>query len=104
MRVRTEAKRQEILDAASRIFSIREYHEVLTDEIAAEAGVGKGTLYRYFDAKEEIFVGAIIDGLEKLAETLDRTVDKRISPERRLDTIAREFLKYFWRRKQFFAL
>jgi AcrR family transcriptional regulator len=57
--VRAEDKlerRREILDAAERLF--RSHPEALAsmDELAAAAGVAKGTLYLYFPSKEEVLV------------------------------------------------
>ncbi|MDH7498134.1 MAG: helix-turn-helix domain-containing protein, partial [Syntrophomonadaceae bacterium] len=48
-------KRQLILEAAARVFSQRGYHQAKVEEIAAAAGVGKGTVYEYFDSKLELF-------------------------------------------------
>ncbi len=49
------AKRQQILDAASLIFIRDGYHKARVDEIAAVAGVGKGTVYEYFESKAALF-------------------------------------------------
>lgn len=48
-------KRQLILEAAAQVFSQRGYHQAKVEEIAAAAGVGKGTVYEYFDSKLELF-------------------------------------------------
>ncbi|WP_242939029.1 TetR/AcrR family transcriptional regulator [Thermosyntropha lipolytica] len=50
-----KAKRELILDAAVRVFSRRGYHEARMEEIALEAGIGKGTIYEYFDSKLTLF-------------------------------------------------
>lgn len=57
---RRAKKRVQILGAASRIFASRVYHLVTMDEVARAARVGKGTLYRYFPSKEELYL-AIVD-------------------------------------------
>lgn len=48
-------KRQMILEAACRIFSEKGYHNARVEEIALEAGVGKGTVYEYFPSKKYLF-------------------------------------------------
>jgi AcrR family transcriptional regulator len=53
-------KRRDILQVAARLFASRPFHEVRLDDVAAEAKVGKGTLYVYFASKEALF-GAIVD-------------------------------------------
>ena len=55
-----ERKRAQILEAASRIFAMRVYHLVQMEDIARAARVGKGTLYRYFPSKEDLYL-AIVD-------------------------------------------
>jgi len=103
-RIRTLAKQETILDAASRVFSHREYHEVLTEEIAEEAGIGKGTIYRYFVNKEDLYFATIVHGFEKLHERLGAKLSRRASPTDRLETIARESMRFFWNRRDFYAL
>jgi AcrR family transcriptional regulator len=103
-RVKTESKQEEILAAASKIFAARQYHEVLCDEIAAEAGVGKGTIYRYFRTKEDLYFSTILHGYEAVNESLASAIAAETSPEKRLERIALELLKYFWERRYFYAL
>jgi len=51
--------RERILQAALTCFSNKGYHQTTTDEIVAESGLGKGTLYRYFENKQELFISLI---------------------------------------------
>lgn len=51
--------RQRLLEAALRCFSRKGYHQTTTDEIVAESGLGKGTLYRHFKNKQDLFVSMI---------------------------------------------
>lgn len=48
-------KREAILNAAAQIFGEKGFHSATVEEIAKEAGVGKGTIYQYFDSKSKIF-------------------------------------------------
>lgn len=52
---RSEKSRQQILDAALRLFSHRGYGATGVREIAEEAGVSKGNVYHHFPDKEAIF-------------------------------------------------
>jgi TetR/AcrR family transcriptional regulator, fatty acid metabolism regulator protein len=47
-------KRRLLLDAATKVFAERGYHECRVGDIAAEAGVAYGLLYHYFSSKEEV--------------------------------------------------
>lgn len=51
---RRERRRQELLDVAARVFSRKGYHGTLVSDIASEANVGQGTIYRYFKDKRDI--------------------------------------------------
>jgi AcrR family transcriptional regulator len=103
-RTRTEGKRIDILEAASRIFSDRQFHEVLIDDVASSAHVGKGTIYRYFETKEDLFFATILHGFDGLYEALLTSLPREASPTRRLERIAREMLEFFASRGYFFRL
>ena len=102
-RTLTETKREAILVAAARAFSAREFHEVLTDEIAAEAGVGKGTLYRYFRTKDDLYFAILMRGFDEVVRRLPPEVVGEL-PARRLARIGEEVLRTFWRRRPFSML
>ncbi|WP_070106173.1 TetR/AcrR family transcriptional regulator [Burkholderia plantarii] len=52
---RKEARPSEIIEAATRVFAGQGYAGTRLDEVARHAGVAKGTLYRYFETKEDLF-------------------------------------------------
>lgn len=56
MRVRTESKREAILEAASQVFLESGFEGASMAEIAARVGGSKATLYGYFGSKEDLFV------------------------------------------------
>ncbi len=56
---RARAKRDQILDGARRVFLRDGFAGASTDDIAAEAGVSKRTLYAYYPSKEDLFVGVL---------------------------------------------
>jgi AcrR family transcriptional regulator len=103
-RVKTISKKEEILEAASRVFAEKEFHEVLIDEVAALAGVGKGTVYRYFRTKEELYFETILQAFDDLSRTLSEAVSSESSPTRRLEKIIRESLRFSWERGHLLSL
>ncbi len=103
-RVKTISKREEILEAASRVFAEKEFHEVLIDDVAALAGVGKGTVYRYFRTKEELYFETILQAFDDLYALLVKTSSKEVSATGRLERIARETLQFSWQRRHLFSL
>lgn len=60
---RKDARPQELLAAALDLFVERGYAATRLDEVAARAGVSKGTLYLYFDNKEELFKAVVRENM-----------------------------------------
>lgn len=69
-----EKKRDAIAAAAARLFATRPFHKVRLDDIAAAARIGKGTLYVYFDNKEDLYFSLIYDGFAALVDRLKEQV------------------------------
>jgi AcrR family transcriptional regulator len=103
-RARTPDKEETILEAAARVFAGKPFHEVLIDDVATEAGVGKGTIYRYFETKEDLYFAAILYSFDELSAALAESLAEESSPRRRLERIAREVLSFSWDRREIFAL
>lgn len=78
-----EAKRERkraIVDAALALFeALDDYHAVTMSNVAREAGLAKGTLYLYFDSKEELFLHALNEHLAEWFEELAGSL--RVQPE-----------------------
>jgi len=96
--------RESILHAAEVIFTQHDYHEVLMEDVAQACGVGKGTLYRYFRSKRELYVAVMFEGIERLRDELQVAVDTPASPARKIEGVVRCILEHFWDRRFFFAL
>jgi AcrR family transcriptional regulator len=59
-------RRSAILRAARTVFAREGYANTVVDDIAVEAGIGKGTLYLYFPSKEQIYIAALIEDARRL--------------------------------------
>lgn len=69
-RPRVDDKRRRILDAALGEFAARGYHGVTVPEVAGAAGVGAGTVYRYFDDKQDLVNHVFRDAEGRLRDTV----------------------------------
>jgi AcrR family transcriptional regulator len=96
--------RTAILRCAAEIFSQRPYHEVLTDEISSRLKMGKGTLYRYFPSKEELYFATLVDGLQGMQEAIDAVLSESEPLERVIEALTSTIIGYFWQRRDFFVL
>ena len=63
-RPRTGNKRQRLIDAAVRLFARKGYFYTTTAEVSAQAGVASGTLYLYFNSKDDLLAAALNEFLE----------------------------------------
>jgi len=63
MRVKTDAKRQAILDAAGAVFREMGFAGASMTAVAERVGGSKATLYRYFNSKEDLFVSLMLDAV-----------------------------------------
>jgi AcrR family transcriptional regulator len=72
-RRRKDARPQELLDAAFAVFVEKGFADARLEDIAAKAGVSKGTIYLYFDSKQTVFkemVGRVADAKLELVSQL----------------------------------
>jgi AcrR family transcriptional regulator len=92
-------KRQEIMQAAEVLFRDRRYHEVTLDEVAQKARVGKGTIYRYFADKDDLFFQTASSGFDDLCELLQKKVPETGPFRERLLTACVEIGHFHHRRR-----
>ncbi len=78
------ARRMEILEAATAVFSEKGFHAATLDDVAAAAGVSKGSIYNHFDSKEDV-----IDGLSEQWQAVDdETFDSADRKSRPVDGLS----------------
>jgi AcrR family transcriptional regulator len=92
---RRAARRQAIVDCATRLFAEVGYTDCEMDRVAAKIGVAKGTLYLYFPSKEELFYACVDNGMRQLQKAIQEAIaNLPVS----LDRIAKgifAYLRYF---------
>ncbi len=78
----TQARRQQILQAAVTVFGKKGYHKTTIRDIARTAGVADGTIYNYFQNKEAIMLETIMQlaAVSKLLETIEHN-GKTLPPD-----------------------
>jgi AcrR family transcriptional regulator len=92
---RKGARPQELLAAALDLFVERGYAATRLDDVAARGGVSKGTLYLYFDNKEELFKAVV---RENLVSVLDEAEDYIAQYSGESMSLLREFILGWWER------
>lgn len=95
MRTKTPEQADKMLDAAVSLFGRRRFHEVRMDDIAAEAEVGKGTLYRYFADKEELYLALLARSARQYLAMIDAEVANAPSPAMKLRALVAAGFAFF---------
>jgi|SRR5215469_13224320 len=80
---------REILEAARTVLGRFGIEGTTIDRTAKEAGIGKGTIYLYFQAKEELVHAAIKEGIRALNAEMVRADDPSLAPIERLRHLIR---------------
>jgi AcrR family transcriptional regulator len=95
LRCKTPRQADKILAAAARLFATHRFHEARMEDIAALAEVGKGTLYRYFKDKEELYLALLHRAAEGLLLRLQEAMAAHDSPRAQLLRVVEGLLAYF---------
>jgi AcrR family transcriptional regulator len=88
-------RRAEILDIAAQLFAQHGYAKTDVQEVADTLGVGKGTIYRYFPSKSELFLGAVDRGMALLRSRVEADVADIQDPLEILTGAIRSYLVFF---------
>lgn len=79
MTVKSEARREAILQAAAEAFDARGFEAARMDDIARRAGVSKGTLYNYFESKDALLIGLAESVAQMLISRVRQALEARLA-------------------------
>lgn len=88
----TSDKRTDIIDSSKKVFTKNGYYKSTIEDIASEAGVGKGTVYLYFSGKEELFEEMLKNILCEYYDSIISILSKDESVEIKINNLI-EFYK-----------
>lgn len=69
--------RRNILDAADKLFCKNGVEKTTMEQLAAEAGYSKPTLYGYFKDKDEVYFALVLEFMEKIVVKVDKAIDEQ---------------------------
>lgn len=90
-----EARRNQILDAAWSCFAKRGFHQTTMQDIATDAGISAGAIYRYYASKEAVLAAITERNTERYAELLADIRSEAKEPMDVLDAIGQTMLATF---------
>ena len=91
----TQMRQKQILDVATRVFSKKGFASTQVDEIADLAGLGKGTVYRYFKDKKDLFLSIVDRGIRDLKDLVLEAMAEEKEPLDKIKKAIETYLKFF---------
>jgi AcrR family transcriptional regulator len=98
------ARREEILEAATELFAQHGYSDAVTQALAERLQVGKGTIYRHFPSKRDLFLAAADRVMRRMRERIDARLEGIEDPFERISASVHTFLKFFAEHPEFVEL
>jgi AcrR family transcriptional regulator len=95
VRTKKPERAERMLEVAARLFGTQHFHEVRMDDVATGAGVGKGTIYRYFEDKDELYLALLARAGDRLSERIRAEVAAANAPLAKLEALSTAVLTFF---------
>jgi len=92
---RADLRREQILAEATKLFAASGFPNTDVQAIVDSLGIGKGTVYRYFPSKRDVFMAAVDRGIRLLGESVNKAADTPREPMERLLDAIRAYLVFF---------
>lgn len=86
-------KHERIIEAATRIFAKKGFFQAKVSDIAREAGVADGTIYLYFDNKDDILISLFEEQMKAVLDNMVARLTGQNDPVRKLEQFALTHLK-----------
>ena len=99
-----EQRKEEILDAAQKVFFEKGLAIATMDEIAEVAELSKGTLYLYYKSKEDLYLAVLMRGMEKLHAEFERIGLSNISTVEKIVKLEATYIDSFYKQRKFFRM
>lgn len=88
-------RREDIIRAAEKLFDQKGYEAVTIQEIARRTELGKGTIYLYFQSKDELFLAVCAKGIAGFKDHVDVAVGRGKSIEGKVKAIYLSYIEFF---------
>lgn len=87
-------KREMILAAGIQVFSKKGYHHAKMEEIAIVAGIGKATIYEYFNSKLQLFQEIMESSYQRYSDSISTEKNSQMSMEERIQIITERHFRF----------
>lgn len=88
-------RREQILQVATQLFAMQGYPSTDVQLVADTLGIGKGTIYRYFPSKRDLFLAAVDRGMQQLQQQVRTDTAAVSDPLERIACAIRTYFAFF---------
>ncbi len=101
---RAQESRKRILESAREIFFRDGFEAANLDEVAQRAGVAKGTIYRHFESKAELYVAVLAENADVFVDRLRQTIDPSLSADAQIRRTGFFYFKHYTENREYFRI
>ncbi|MEU0990355.1 TetR/AcrR family transcriptional regulator [Streptomyces sp. NPDC005953] len=98
------SRREELLNAAIRLFDERGFQSVSTDDIGEATGATGPSIYKHFPSKTDLLVAAVLRGGEQRRSATERALARAGTPRESLNELLRSYIEFAQRHSHLIGL
>jgi AcrR family transcriptional regulator len=99
-----EQRREEIIEAATAVFTKKGLDDATMDEIAAKAELSKATLYLYFKNKEELFLAVLLIIMDVFCQIIESSQKEENSAVENIRALGKAYFEFYQQHPAYFKL
>jgi len=99
-----EQRKEEIVDAAQKVFFEKGLQSATMDDIADSAELSKGTIYLYYKSKEDLYLAVVMRGMLLLEDICGAKLQSESEPVRALLSLMEAYLEFFRAHREYFRM
>ncbi|MFH1422403.1 MAG: TetR/AcrR family transcriptional regulator [Planctomycetota bacterium] len=104
MKISKEKRQEQILKVAGEVFACNGYRRTDVQEIADKLKIGKGTIYRYFPTKENLFLSGVAAKMHQLSGSVINALESVTDPVKGIAAIIDIIFEFCRKNKEFIEM
>lgn len=100
----TQKRERQIYKAALKVFSKYGYYKADMDLVAQKAKIGKGTVYRYFGSKKNLFISLVKWGLNQLKDEILTAIEDIDDEVKKITTALTVYFNFYKNKRDFYRI
>lgn len=97
-------RREDIVEAAEQLFDEKGFEKATIEQIARKTELSKGTIYLYFQSKDELFLAVCAKGIAGFGEHLEAAANRKRGLENKIKAVYIAYVEFFLERPHVFRV